>query len=62
MTISSRLHTQAGTQAGAIGRMLRCALRKLSCAGDAHSRGGTELCRLSALPSCCFAHFAEKQK
>lgn len=62
MTIRSRFQTKTGTQGRVIGRMLRRALRKLSCIGDERSQGGTELCRLSGLPSCCFAHVAEKRK
>jgi len=45
-----------------IDRLLRRVLRKLSRIGGDRIQGESELSRLSGLPSCCFAHFADKQK
>jgi len=45
-----------------IDRLLRRVLRKLSRIGGERIQGESELSRLSGLPSCCFAHFADKQK
>jgi hypothetical protein len=46
----------------AIWRLLRRVQHRLSCIGDAPHRCDAELCRLSGLPSCCFSHFADRQK
>ena len=62
MMISSLFQPQGGAQGISIGRLLRHVLRKLSGTGSDRLRGETELSRLSGLPSCCFAHFADKQK
>jgi hypothetical protein len=43
-------------------RWLRHVQQGLSRIGNDDHRGETELCRLSGLPSCCFAHFVDKQK
>jgi len=62
MMIPSPFQSQPGAQGISIGCLLRRVLRKLSRIGGDRIRGETELSRLSGLPSCCFAHFADKQK
>ena len=62
MMILSPFQSQPGTPGMSIDRLLRRVLRKLSRIGGARIQGESELSRLSGLPSCCFAHFADKQK
>ena len=62
MMIPALFRSQSGTQGMSIDRLLRRVLRKLSRIGGGRSQGETELSRLSGLPSCCFSHFADKQK
>jgi hypothetical protein len=62
MRIPSPFQPQSGAQGVSINRLLRRVLRKLSRLGGDRIQGETELSRLSGLPSCCFAHFADKQK
>ena len=62
MMIPTPFQSQSGAQGMSIDRLLRRVLRKLSRIGGGRLRGETELSRLSGLPSCCFAHFADKQK
>ncbi len=62
MMIPELFGSKGGAQGSLIGRLLRRALRKLSRAGGDRNPGETELGRLSGLPSCCFAHVADKRK
>ena len=62
MMIPSPFQSQPGAQGMSIDRLLRRVLRKLSRIGGGRIQGESELGRLSGLPSCCFAHFADKQK
>ena len=62
MMIPTPFQSQSGAQGTSIDRLLRRVLGKLSRIGGERIQGETELSRLSGLPSCCFAHFADKQK
>jgi hypothetical protein len=62
MMTKNVFHAGIDAKCASIWRLLRRVRHRLSCTGDAHPRRETELCRLSGLPSCCFSHFADKQK
>jgi hypothetical protein len=64
MMIQNLFQPRTVTKGIAIWPLLRRAQQGLSRIGYGLNkvRGETDLCRLSALPSCCFAHFADRQK
>jgi hypothetical protein len=62
MMTQNLFHSANDAKWASIWHLLRRVQHRLSGIGNDAHRGEAELCRLSGLPSCCFSHFADKQR
>ena len=62
MTTRNPLLPAGDAKWASIWRLLLRVRQAFSASGDSPHRCDAGLCRLSGLPSCCFAHFADRQK